>query len=76
MDEATRAAMQAMAVARAERTQNMVPRLGRPTMKQPTFKWEAVEKYNKLKNFRLEVDNIFKLYNIPQTKQLGIIKIG
>ena len=58
--EATRAAIQATAVARAERTQNVEPRLGRPMMKQPTFNWEAENKYNELKNFRLEVNNIFK----------------
>ena len=43
----TRAARQAMTVARAERTQNAGPRLGRPTMKQPTFNREAEDKYNK-----------------------------
>ena len=33
--EATRAAIQAMTAARAERVQNAGPRLGRPIMKQP-----------------------------------------
>ena len=64
--------MQAMAVARAERTLNVGPRLGGSTMKQPTFNWEAEDKYNKLKNLRLEVNNIFKSYNMPQTEQLII----
>ena len=43
-------------------------------MKQSTFNWEADDKYNKLENFRLEVNFVFKLYNIPQTEHLAIIK--
>ena len=70
----TRAAIQAMAPAGAERTQNVGPRLGRQMMKQPTFNWEAEDKYNELKNFRLEVNNTFKSYNTPQTEELAIIK--
>ena len=42
--EATRAAIQAMAVAIAERTQNVGLRLGAPMMKQPTFNWKAEDK--------------------------------
>ena len=34
---ATRAVIQAMVVAAAERTQNAEPRLGRPLTEQPTF---------------------------------------
>ena len=55
-----------MAVARAGRTQNAGPRLGRTNC-------EAEDKYNKLKNFRLEI-NIFKMYNTPQTEKLSIAK--
>ena len=48
--EATRAAIQAMAVAAAERPQSTAgPKIGRPSMKQPTFNWEAEDEYNKLK---------------------------
>ena len=72
--EATRAAIQAMAVAGAERTQNAGPRVGRPVMKQPTFNWEAGDKYNELKNFRWEVNSIIKSYGMPQAKQIAIIK--
>ena len=43
-------------------------------MKQPNFNWESEGKYNELKNFRLEVNNIFKSYNTPQTEQLAIVK--
>ena len=63
-----------MAAAGAERSQNTGPRLDGPMMRQPNFNWEAEDKYNKLKNFRLEVNNIFKCYNTPQTEQLAIIK--
>ena len=66
--EATRAPIQAMAVARAERTQNVGPRLGRAMMKHPTFNWEAEDKYNELKNSRPEVNNIFKSYSMPQAE--------
>ena len=41
-------------------------------MKQPTFNWEAEDKYSVLKNFRLKVNNVFKSYNIPQTEKRTI----
>ena len=49
--EATRAATEVMAVTRAERTHNVRPRLDGPIRKQPTFNWEAEDKYNEIKNF-------------------------
>ena len=62
--EVTKAAMQAMAAATAERIQSAVgPKIGRPAMKQQSFNWEADDKYSKLKNFRLDVNNIILLYN-------------
>ena len=54
----------------------MEPRPGGPTIKQPNFNWEAEDKYIELKNFRLEVNNIFKSFNTPQAEQLAIIKNG
>ena len=39
--KATKATIQTMAVAGAERAQNVVPRLGKPVMKQPTFNGKA-----------------------------------
>ena len=45
-------------------------------MKQPTFNLKAKDKYNELKNFKLEVNNIFKSYSMPQTKHIAIIKNG
>ena len=59
LPEATRIALQTMAEAQAERMHNgSGPKLGGPTMKQPTFDWDAQDKYSELKTFRLEVNNI------------------
>ena len=74
--EVMRAAIQTMAAAGNERAQNAGPKLGSPTMKHPNFNWEAEDKYNKLKNVRVEVNNIFRYYNTPQAYQLAIIKNG
>ena len=74
MAEAKRLAMQAMAVAGAEITPNVGPRLGGPIMKQPTFNLGAEDKYNELKSFRLEANNIFKFYSKSKAEQIAIIK--
>ena len=53
--EATRAAIQTV----AERAQSTAgPKIGGPAMKQPTFNWEAEDKYSELKTFRQDVNNI------------------
>ena len=72
--DAARAAIQAMAMARMERTQNAGLRLGVAMMKQPILNWEAEDKYNELKNVRLEVNNIFKWCSMPQAEQITNIK--
>ena len=72
--EATRVAIQAMAVATTERPQTVGPKIDGPKMKKPNCNWEADDKYNKLSNFRLEVNNIFRSYKMPHAKQLGIVK--
>ena len=73
--EATKAAIQAMAAAVAERPQSIAgPKLGRPAMKQPSFNWGADDKYYELKPFRLEVNNILTTYNTPQAEQLVMVK--
>ena len=73
--EATRAAIQAMAAAMTERPQSAAGlKIGGPAMKQPTFNWEADDKYSKLKTFRLEVNNILTKYNTPQTEQPAMVK--
>ena len=53
--------------------QHMGPKVG-PMMKQPTFDWDTEDKYNKLKNFRLEVYNFFKSYNMPDIEKTALIK--
>ena len=66
--EATRIAIQTMAEAQVERTHNgSEPKIGGPTMKQPTFNWNVQDKYSELKTFRLEVNTILSTYNTPQT---------
>ena len=43
-------------------------------MKQPTFNWDTEDKYNKLKHFRLQVNNIFKSYTMPDIEKTAIRK--
>ena len=50
--EATRIALQTMAEAQAERMHDgSGPKLGSPTMKQPTFDCNVQDKYSELKTF-------------------------
>ena len=73
--EATRAAIQAMTAAAVERPKSTAgPIIDRPAMKQPSFNLEADDKYNELKTFRLEVNDILTTYNTPPTEQLAIVK--
>ena len=69
--EATRIVLQTMVEAQTERTQNATgPKLGGPTLKQPSFDWEAPDKYTELKTFKLEVNNVLSTYNIPEAESL------
>ena len=73
--EATRIALQTMVEAQAERTHNgSGPKLGGPAVKQPTFDWDAQDKYSELKAFRLEVNTILSTYNTPQIDKLTLVK--
>ena len=75
MAEATRVAIQTMADTQVERTHDgSGPKIGSPTMKQPTFNRNAHDKYSKLKTFGLEVNNILSTYNTPQTDKLVLVK--
>ena len=57
--EATRVAIQAMSGAQAEQMPDTAgPKIGHPTMNQPTFDWDTEDKYSELKTFRLEVNNV------------------
>ena len=50
--EATRIALQTMVEAWAERMHDRSgPKLGGPTMKQPTFDWNVQDKYSELETF-------------------------
>ena len=77
-----KAAVQAMAAAvgesnsgaRSEPT-SMRPKIDGPTLKQPKFDWSTVDRYTELKNFRLEVNNIFKRDSVKHTEILSIIKM-
>ena len=73
--EATRVAIQTMAEAWAERMHDISgPQIGGPTIKQLTFDWNVEDMYNKLKTFRLEVNNVLSTYNTPQTGKLALVK--
>ena len=73
--EATRVAIQAMAEAQAEQMPGTAgPKIGGPTMKQPTFDWDAEDKGIELKTFRHEVNNILSTYNTPQTDKPTLVK--
>ena len=50
------------------------PKLGIPTRKQPTFIWDTQDKYNKLKTFRLEVNNVLSLSNNQGADKLAVVK--
>ena len=65
---------QAMAETMRARSQNTGPWLGRPVMKHPNFNWEAEDKYNKLKNFRLEVNNFFQILQHPTNRKASNYK--
>ena len=53
--EVTKVAVQTMAEAQVEKMHDISgPKIGSPTLKQPTFYWNAEDKYSKLKTFRLE----------------------
>ena len=43
-------------------------------MKQPTFDWDTEDKYSELKNFKLEIYNVFKLYDMPDIEKTALIK--
>ena len=57
-----------------DKMMNAVPKIGGPIRQQPTFNWEAEDKYRKLKNFIQEVNNIIESYNMLQTGRITITK--
>ena len=73
--EAAQVAIQVMAEASAQQMPDTAGlKISSPTMKQPTFDWDAEDKYSELKMFRLEVNNILSTYNTTQTDKLALLK--
>ena len=73
--EANRIAIQTMVDAQAETAHSRSgSKVGGPTMKQPTFNWNAQDKYSELKTFRLEVNNILSTYNTQQADKLVLVQ--
>ena len=73
--EATRIAIQTMVEVQAERMHDASgPKIGGPTMKQPTFDWNAHYKYSEIKTFRFEVNNVLSTHNTPETDKLAVVK--
>ena len=65
---AARAAVLAMAMAYAgnnQRARNMGPKL----MRQTTSDWSSTDKYAELRNFRMEVKNMFQNYNKKRSRK-------
>ena len=52
----------------------MGPKVDGLMMKQPTFNWDMDDKYNELKNFRLGVNNVFKLYTMTNIEMAAKLK--
>ena len=50
------------------------PKLCSPTLKQPSFNWEATEKYTEWKAFILEVRNVLSTYNAHETDKIAMVK--
>ena len=78
--EAAKATGQAMALVGVETgtgprstVMSMVPKLGGPTLKQPLFDLSTKEKFTKLRNFQIEVNSIFIIYNTNDTEKTPII---
>ena len=73
--EATRIVIQTMAEMQTQRIPNAAgTKPGGPTLKQPTFNWEASDKYTEWKAFILEVRNILLAYNTQEAIKIAMVK--
>ena len=72
--EAARVTIQTMAAARAERKQNIRIQTRWAYNETTNIQLGAKDKYIEVKNFRLEIKNVFKSYSTPQVQQITIIK--
>ena len=50
------------------------PKLDGPTLKQPTFDWEAPDKYTEWKAFILEVKYVLSTYNAQEADKIAMVK--
>ena len=75
MAEATRVAIQAMVETQAQRMPNTSgPKVGSPTLRQPSFTWEVTDKYTEWKAFILEVRNVLTTYNLQEMDKIAMVK--
>ena len=66
---------QAMAETQLQRMPNTSgPKVGSPVQKQPSFNWEATDKYTEWKAFILEVRNVLSTYNLQETDKIVMVK--
>ena len=73
--EATRIVIQTMAEMQTQRLPNAAgPELGSPTLKHPTFDWEAPDKYTEWKAFFQEVRNVLSTYNAQEADKIAMVK--
>ena len=73
--EATRIAILTMAEMQTQRiTSASGPKLGSPTLKQPSLNWETPDKYTEWKAFILEVRNVLSTYNAQETDKITMVK--
>ena len=58
-------------------TTQVMPMISGPRIKHPTFDWKALDKYNELHNFEIEVRDIVLINscNIQESKMVPIIMI-
>ena len=75
--EAARIVIQTMAEIQSLKIPNVAgPKLGSPFLKQPTFDWEATDKYTEWKAFVLEVRNVLLTYNAKEPDKITMVKTG
>ena len=75
MVEVTRVAIQAMAETQAQRMPNTSgPKVGDPSLRQPSFNWEVTDKYTKWKAFILEVRYVLTTYNLQGMDKIAMVK--
>ena len=73
--EATRTVIQTMVKTQAQGVPSTSgPKLGGPTLKQPNFNWEALDKYTEWRAFILEVRNVLSIYNSHETDKIMMVK--